>query len=123
MVTWSSNLHALSDKASQRYMSQVGNSWKQRKSSSLTLKSSAKPLPETEIIERLTNNLPYTRQAKVDSKVKTAALLGVSRSRERERTLKILLRARPRDQLLGHRPYLCTRLRWTIKRIQLMIRY
>ena len=86
MFTWSRNLHAFSDKASQRYTSQVGNSQKQRKSSSSTPKSIAKPLPETEVIERLTNNLPS--QAKVDSKAKTAALLGVSRSRERERTPK-----------------------------------
>ena len=69
-------------------MSQVENSQKQRKSSSSTPKSSAKPSPEKEVIERHTNNLPNTRQAKVDSKAKTAALLGVSRSRERERTPK-----------------------------------
>ena len=81
-------MYALSDKASPRYMSQVGNPQRERKSSSSTPKSSARPLPDPEAIERYTSNLPSARQAKVDSKAKTAALLGTSRSREKERTPK-----------------------------------
>ena len=81
-------MYALSDKASPRYMSPVGNPQRERKSSSSTPKSSAKPLPDPEAIERYTSNLPSARQAKVDSKAKTAALLGPSRSREKERTPK-----------------------------------
>ena len=86
MVTWGNKVHVLSDKASPRYMSPVGKP--QRKSSSSTPISSAKPLPDPEAIERYTSNLPSARQAKVDSKAKTAALLGPSRSREKERTPK-----------------------------------
>ena len=108
MVTWNSKTYALSDKASPRYMSQVGNPQKkrerERKSSSSTPKSSARPLPDPEAIEKYTSNLPSARQAKVDSKAKTAALLGVSRSRKKREHLRIEQRARSRDPLLGHRP-------------------
>ena len=88
MVTWGNKVHVLSDKASPRYMSPVGKPQRERKSSSSTPKSSAKPLPDPEAIERYTSNLPSARQAKVNSKAKTAALLGPSRSREKERTPK-----------------------------------
>ena len=71
MVEGSSTSHGLSDSAPQRCMSQVNSSKKPRKSSSSTTKSSAMPLPDTETIEKLTNNLPNARQAKVDSKAKT----------------------------------------------------
>ena len=81
-------MYALSDKASPRYMSQVGNPQRERKSSSSTPTSSARPLPDPEAIERYTSNLPSARQAKIDSKAKTAALLGTTRSREKERTPK-----------------------------------
>ena len=89
MVKGSSTSHALSDKASQRCMSQVESSEEPRESSPSTPKSSAIPLQDTEVIEKLTNILPNNRQAKVDSKAKTLALLGFSRSRERERKPKI----------------------------------
>ena len=88
MVTWNSKIYALSDKASPRHMPQVGNPQRERKSSSSTPKPSARPLPDPEAIEKYTNNLPSARQAKVDSKAKTADLLGPSQSREKERTPK-----------------------------------